>query len=890
MTSTPEPDDSAAELVTSFLVAWDELLAAGVHPDSGEVANLPPDLRAKLADGLECVRRLRAAGAAQTPPPGRLPGPTQLGRFAIERELGRGGFGTVYLAHDPELNRPVALKVPRAEALLDPSAGERLRHEARAAALLDHPNIVPVYESGNVGPVWYVASAYCPGVTLAEWVRHRRRSVPWLDVARTMAAAADAVQHAHERGILHRDLKPANILLTADLPADGPETWAGRELRELTPKVADFGLSKVTAGVRDAPTRSGTVLGTPNYMAPEQAEGRVKDVTAATDVYGLGAVLYELLTGRPPFPAGEPLATLRAVSSADPPGPRQIRPDVPRDLELVCLKCLRKEPGGRYPTTAALADDLRRYAGGEPVLARPVGPVERVARWARKRPAAAALAVLVVAIPSALATGASWHNRQLNVALETAEHHKADAEASREAMADAIDDFMLEASVMLQDLPQSEAKQRALLEKAARLCEGLYRDNGTDPAVRQRAVKAYMYVAEIRHRLGDAAGAERAFDQAESAARQLAADFPDVPDARWRLAACLSSRGRVFANVRDAARAGPPLREADALLARLCADAPDELEYRRAWATTLEMLANIERLNPTAPAAAIADQYRAILRLREEVAGKVRGEPEFEYEAARALLGLAGPAEGENKFDEATELLRRAAERLAPLVRAQPDRSSYRKSLAFALTHRGRLLSERLGRRSAGEESLSDGIGNWRRLTADHPLLLDYRVELAKALVALSDAQLANHASDASLKTIGEAVELSDALVQSAPKSDYFLRLQARCLRSLGLIRAGRGELASAMQALTQALDLVEGCLGRQPRDRMLLIMRDEFRIRLGVVAIRRNDPAAARQHLETARKSLQGLPREYAATPEFKGLLGEVEANLAKLDKPHGP
>jgi WD40 repeat protein len=398
-------DDPASqdEQFATHLAAWDEALAEGRTPQDS-AAGAPAELQERLERaqaGVELLRRLwparPAAGGAGPDLPARF------GRFEVRRELGRGGYGVVFLAYDPQLRREVALKVPRADALLTPELRARFRQEAHAAAGLDHPNVVPVYEAGEVGPVCYIASAYCPGPSLADWLRQGRKRPPFSAAAALVAAVADGVQHAHDRGVLHRDLKPANILLQglgigdqgsgAD-PAGAPGLLIP-DLQSPIPKITDFGLAKL-AGDGAARTPTGAVLGTPSYMAPEQARGRGEALGPAVDVYALGATLYEMLTGRPPFEGDTPLHTLAQVCSQEPVAPSRLRPQLPCDLETICLKCLRKEPANRYAGAGALADDLRRLLGGKPIHARPVGVAERAGKWARRRPAVAALLAVVV--------------------------------------------------------------------------------------------------------------------------------------------------------------------------------------------------------------------------------------------------------------------------------------------------------------------------------------------------------------------------------------------------------------------------------------------------------------------------------------------------------------
>ena len=336
--------------------------------------------------------------------------PQQIGRFVVERKLGSGGFGVVLLADDPVLKRRAALKLPRNPAALDPAQRARFLREAQAAARLQHPNIVTVYEAGEADGLCYLAAAYCEGPDLAAWFERQASPLAPRVAAEVVAALAGAVEHAHQHGILHRDIKPSNVLLdptgkTGEFP--------------FTPKLSDFGLAKLVESDADA-TMTGQLLGTPRYMAPEQAEARREAIGPASDVYALGVVLYELLTGRPPIAGGDNADTLRRVVSEHPPAPRKLAPQIPHDLEAICLKCLEKSPGRRYASAAALADDLRRFLSGEPTEARPVGRAAAAIRWARRRPVWAALGGVSLAALLTIAGGGWWYSAQLRAALEEA--------------------------------------------------------------------------------------------------------------------------------------------------------------------------------------------------------------------------------------------------------------------------------------------------------------------------------------------------------------------------------------------------------------------------------------------------------------------------------------
>jgi WD40 repeat protein len=354
-----------------------------------------------------------------------------LGRFQIRRQLGRGGFGIVFLAYDPELCREVALKVPRLDALVAPEVRARFHHEARAAAGLNHPNLVQVYEAGEVGSVCYIASAYHPGNTLSAWLKQQTEPVPFRLAAQLIVTLSEAVQHAHSRGVLHRDLKPGNILLET-LPDQGPGSTdrSGDELGFI-PRVTDFGLAKMLAADDQGQTRSGDIVGTPCYMAPEQASGRIREISTGTDVYGLGAILYESLTRRPPFLAASSLETVRQVLTEEVVAPSRLRKKVPRDLETICLKCLEKEPKNRYASADALAGDLRHFLADEPVRARPVGRGERVLRWCRRKPAVACLTGAILLLVVAGVVGSVVAAFRIAAARDEADRHAVRAERAQ---------------------------------------------------------------------------------------------------------------------------------------------------------------------------------------------------------------------------------------------------------------------------------------------------------------------------------------------------------------------------------------------------------------------------------------------------------------------------
>ena len=295
------------------------------------------------------------------PPSGK--GSAHLGRFEVRQRLGEGAFGIVYRAYDPQLDRDVALKVAKGEVLNSPRRVERFLREAKAAAQLRHPHIVPLFEAGRDGSQYYIASAFIPGQTLAETLEAARPA--FAQAAHIVQRLAEALCYAHSLGIIHRDVKPANVML--DLRGE--------------PLILDFGLATRSDGSEKL-TQEGSALGTPAYVAPEQAEG---NAVPASDQYSLGCTLYELLTGKTPFGGPSPIQLL--LHREKEPPPRSLHSGIPRDLETICLKCLEKDPSKRYPDCQALADDLRRWQEGDPSEARRLGLGERFPKLARRRPA-----------------------------------------------------------------------------------------------------------------------------------------------------------------------------------------------------------------------------------------------------------------------------------------------------------------------------------------------------------------------------------------------------------------------------------------------------------------------------------------------------------------------
>jgi eukaryotic-like serine/threonine-protein kinase len=385
-------EETYADSLFDLLAQWEELYRQGEEPPPDWPGFADPALWNELRQRIERRKRLHALLKLPHAPAEGEPGADEpLPSFPdheILGELGRGGMGVVYKARDKKLDRIVALKTIAEGQYATPDQRERFRAEAQAIARLRHPNIIAIHAIGEHAKRPYLSLEFAEGGNLAQ------RLLAGPMAARTAAeiveTLARAIRAAHTAGVVHRDLKPSNVLLTA----------------EGIPKVSDFGLAKLL-DADSGRTLSGQVLGSPSYMAPEQAEGHAKLVGPAADIYALGAILYQALTGRPPFLGESQLETLKLVVTNDVVAPRSLRPDVPRDLETICLKCLEKEPDRRYAGAQDLADDLMRSLEGRPIRARRTTPPEQVWRWCRRNPWPAATTLAAAALTAILAIGAT---------------------------------------------------------------------------------------------------------------------------------------------------------------------------------------------------------------------------------------------------------------------------------------------------------------------------------------------------------------------------------------------------------------------------------------------------------------------------------------------------
>jgi tetratricopeptide (TPR) repeat protein len=797
---------------------------------------------------------------------GPLAAPLQFGEYRLLEVLGSGGMGIVYRAHHSELKRDVALKQIITGPLATEADVRRFRNEAESAAKLEHANIVPVHEVGEQDGRHYLTMRLMEGGSLATHL-HDYQSDPHA-AARLVATVAHAVHHAHQRGILHRDLKPSNVLL------DG----AG------TPHVTDFGLAR-RIGDESTLTESGAIFGTPAYMSPEQATGRVKEVTTATDVYGLGAILYALLTGQPPFRGDSVLETLERVRSYDPESPRRLNPRVDRDLETIVLKAIAKEPGARYETALEMANDLDNWLTGEPILARPVGSMVKAWRSARRNRAVAS-ALGICAIVFVLA--GIWTVRERSEALrqKAIAIQERDRALSNERIAtDVIDEYVTEnARENFEDQPREERNLRNQFKRATQYYEAMTRQGNAGPYTREKAAHAHTYLGQIHLLLGELAPAEQSYRTGLAIFEALAGDDPRAPAyERGRLEAMLGL-GKVLLRVMDPARRS----EAEKLYRRAIDlrvapsslsgdDRPAQYSLARAY---LGLSGVVELDGHASDAVGFAQKS---IELTRALCERFPDEPLYREHAARSQQSLAAVYYHLGRKRDALRLYHDTIATYDVLLTARPGDPRYRGGKAAAL-HGLALTSHDLQDLKTVESSYRAAIGLHEKLAEEYPAVPEHRLHLAKhhAMLAQILAAADPQAAEMSLR---ESVRIASTLVRDFPGTAEYQLLRADCRINLSGPLLGNGHRGEAESVLRESISDLEGMQTR-------FGTRADFQAtwamtarNLGEVLHRRGDDASATTALEQAvarqREALQ-LSRDHPM--QYERLLRIADAYAEHL------
>jgi tetratricopeptide (TPR) repeat protein/tRNA A-37 threonylcarbamoyl transferase component Bud32 len=659
--SVADSEQRLQEAILAFLKAAD----SGQPLSQQDLLTRYPDLTAELTGFFADQSRLEPVlsplrGLRHACLPLTAAGPQSIGDYELLDVLAQGGMGVVYKARQKSPNRLVALKMIRASRLATDSDVRRFLNEAETVGNLDHPHIVPLHEVGEEQGQLYFSMKLIEGGSLAEHLS-RYQSDPRA-AAQLLVTVARAVHHAHQRGVLHRDLKPSNILLDAD----------GQ------PHVTDFGLAK-RVEADGSLTESGAIVGSPSYMAPEQAAGKKGTITTATDVYGLGTILYALLTGRPPFRDDTPLDTLAQVQGREPERPSGVNRRVDRDLETICLKCLDKEPGRRYASAEGLAEDLEHWLEGEPIQARPVGWAERQRRWCQRNPRLAILTatvgmlVLLGLIGLTLATVLIWRAYQSEAKQrQLADEHLREAKEQRRQARQAVDTMYLEvAQKWLDRQPQMGNLQKQFLEKVLRYYEDFAEEEGEDEEARFEKALAYLRVGHlVNFSLARADQAQAPLLKANVLLEELARQFPDKGVYTLKLAEALN----VLAFSGVGAEGQQQLERAVSVLDSLVERHPEEAEYRFSLALRLSNLGMVVTSHGELKEGEI--HCRRAIALAEDLTRGPSPKPEYHRILGSASSNLAENQQQTGRWVEAVESYRKAIgayERLSPDTAGLPE-------------------------------------------------------------------------------------------------------------------------------------------------------------------------------------------------------------------------
>jgi serine/threonine-protein kinase len=737
-------------------------------------------------------------------------GPEWAERYTLTRLHAEGGLGRVWLARDAALGREVALKELRPDRARNPAVWARFVEEARITGRLEHPGIVPIYEltcREEDGRPFYTMR-FVKGRTLVEASRayHRDRDLGRDDpmaaraLVEAFVGACNAVAFAHSRGVLHRDLKGANVVL-GDFGEVMVLDWGlakrvdGPDADAAAPATAPTDV----AGHGDGSswTVEGQAIGTPAYMAPEQAAGELARIDRRTDVYGLGSILFEILTGRPPFRGPDTAEVLRRVREEDPEAPSRLRPDVPRALESVCLKALRKRPEERYPSVADLAADVRRWLADEPVSAYREPLSTRLGRWARRhRTGVAAATALLVTAVVALAI-ATWliaaEQQRTELARRDAETNARRADAHFHAARRAVDDSFTRISEdALLKAPGLQPLRKQLLNDALRYYHG-FLEQRDEPAVRVELAATYARVGKITAEIDRRADAIAADRQALTLLNEL----PDDRPTRRERARVLAHLGRLQCETDRTGEGLDALREAiERFEAEVAADPADP-------APALELADALDDLGTARRDANHADEadaaYRRALSIRERLRASGRDDARVRAATARGRHNVATLALDARRYDEATAEYRKAIDLWEGLATAEPDDPALLHSLARSYRNLG-MTRRRAGAIGEAIDWYGKALAIHERLVAANPAVTTYREGLADCLESLGNLRGKAGQLDEALAAHRRALAIREALLAGNPEVIWYWQDVYGSRNNMAMLLADHGRRDEALE------------------------------------------------------------------------------------------
>jgi len=827
--------------VDDLLVVWEEAREHGKLLSPEELCIEHPDLLDEVSRRVRILDRMYSA----------LDDPTDIDTdtvsvrhsdhwphpegFELVDFLGRGGAGIVYKAWQPALARFVAIKVIRDEAC-NAERLSRFRAEAKAAQL-QHPNIVRTYDIGECSGQPFLALEFLNAGTLADWTKGEPQEPR--DVATLVEKLADALQYAHERGIVHRDLKPGNILFqstTGPIDSDSPQ----RELwPSLVPKIVDFGIARFlddSAGF----TMTGDVMGTPAYMAPEQADGRTSDIGPPTDIHALGIVLFELLTGRSPFASPSRMRTLNLVRHKEAMAASEIQPGVPRDIETICLKCLQKEPSTRYATAGELAADLRNFVAGRPVSARPLSRAGRLIRWTRRKPVVAGLLAILAAVVAVGFSVVTWKWLE-------ADEAKALADRNFAQIRHVVDDYLVIVGddVLLKE-PGMQPLRERLLRSALDYYEGYLASNATDPSLQSEQIQVRVKLARIQRMLGQHTEAEAHLRNALDAVRtsnsatgvsneienDLAAVLTDqgkLDDALEVLASALKGKptgqAHQIANARSHMLRGQVQRRLgqteDAIAAvTIAVDGFQQLSTSgsepgvpRELGEALVVLAS-QQMSLGNHSGALTS-FRHATEVAEQLAASDPSNLAVRTLQARVYAGYGRLVSRQRDWAEALKHFEKSENIQSELIRRNPHVVSLRLSLCEKLIDFGSTLA--FTQPGAAGDFDDRAISEARNLRVSYPGMVAGRDLLVRALTNSATRSVSLRDATTAENNYREAKAICEELVRQQPNVIEYRANLARSLEAMSLLAEDRGAMDEAVKMARAAVRHARGAVALAP-------------------------------------------------------------------------